>query len=600
MTNYRRLAWSGAVVGVAALALAACGGSSGGNNNSTGSGTQSSFNAAVTSIVNPSDKSGGTLKLGASGDCDSWDPARTYYAWCWDMQRLITRTLMGYQRAPGTDGNKIVPDLALAPGTSDSAKKTWTYHMQSGLKYNTGAPITTKDIKYGIERLYATDVINGGPTFYYLCLLDTCDKSGTPAYKGPYADKTGQPMVNGAPSIDTPNDTTITFHLTDSYGDFDYLMALPASAPVPQSADTGAKYTEHPVSSGPFQVDKYDVGKSISFKKNPNWSQSTDKIRQPHVDAVALTVNANADANDAALKNGQIDLEPDGGVQATLQAEINADPNLKKYADDPVTGFTRYFAVAQTFPPLNNIHCRRAIFYAMNKSDLLKARGGSYGGNVATTMAPPTLPGYDSTADAYPDGPGNTGDLTKAKQELQQCGQPNGFTINEAYVNIGKATKVFEASQQALGRVGIHVVSAPGDQSSYYSTYIGSPSNIINKKLGIMQAGWGADFPTGNGFWNSIVNGAAILPSGNTNYVSLNDPKINDLLKQGLTAQASAAPGIYKNVDAQVMQDAVYLPFLYDKTLYYHNPHLTNLMLNGGIGMYYDYVQLGFDNGGTS
>jgi peptide/nickel transport system substrate-binding protein len=167
-----------------------------------------------------------------------------------------------------------------------------------------------------------------------------------------------------------------------------------------------------------------------------------------------------------------------------------------------------------------------------------------------------------------------------------------------AYVNKGKGIKVFEATQQALGRVGINVKSTPiGDNATYYSTYIGSPSNIAQKKLGIMQAAWGADFPSGYGFWNSIVSGKAILPSGNTNYTSLNDPVINGLLDQALTAKVADLPGIYKQVDAQVMKDEVYLPYLSDKTLYYHTPRLTNLYLQAGAGYFYDYVNVGVDDG---
>jgi peptide/nickel transport system substrate-binding protein len=588
MTNYRRLARSGAVVGVAALALAACGGSSGGGNNASQSGGGSSFNAAVTGVVNPSTKTGGTLKLQAQGDCDSWDPARTYYAWCWDMQRLITRTLMGYAPVAGPDGVKTVPDLATAPGTPSADKKTWTYHLQPGVKFQDGSVITTKDIKYGIERTFATDVINGGPTFYLDGILVGSDK-----YKGPYADPTGD-----LSSIETPDDNTIVFHLNTPYSDFDYLMTLPTSAPVQKSKDKGAKYSESVQSTGPFQVDQYSVGKSISFVRNQNWSQATDKIRKPLVDKIVMTVNSDTDANDKALQTGQVDLEPDGGVQATFRAQIDSNPNLKKDADNPVTGFTRYIAVAQTFPPLDNVHCRRAIFYAINKTDLRTARGGSYGGDIANTMAPPNVPGYDASANPYPNGSDNTGDLAKAKDELTQCGQPNGFTVNMAYVNSGAATKVFNATQQSLARVGIKVVSAPGEQSSYYKTYIGSPQNIIDKKLGIMQAGWGADFPTGNGFWNSIVSSAAILPTGNTNYVSLKDPKVDSLLTQGLSeTDPTKLADIYKQVDAQVMEDAVYLPFIYDKTLYYHSPRLTNLYLQAGLGYYYDYVNIGVSDG---
>jgi peptide/nickel transport system substrate-binding protein len=593
MTKYRRLAQFGAVVGVAALGLAACGGSSGGGNggSSSNTSTQSSYNAATTSIVNASNKTGGTLKLIASGDCDSFDPARTYYAWCWDMQRLFTRTLMGYQRAPGTAGLKVVPDLATAPGQASADGLTWTYHLQPGLKYQNGQPITTADIKYGIERLYATSVINGGPNFYYLCLLDTCDSSGNPTYKGPYADKTGN-----LTQIDTPDATTIVFHLNYKYGDMDYLMSLPASAPVPKASDTGATYSQHVVSSGPFEFQSYSPGKSAVWVRNPNWSQSTDKIREPKVTEVLMNINSNSDANDQALKAGQYDLEPDGGIQPTFQAQVVTDPSLKKYADDPVTGFTRYLVVAPTFAPLDNVHCRRAIFYAISKSDLQRARGGTYGGNIATTMAPPTVPGYDPNANMYPDGPNNTGDVTKAKQELALCGKPNGFTVNGAYSNTGKGPAVFAAEQQALAKAGITLTAAPADQASYYSTFIGSPANIVAKKLGVMQAGWGADFPTCTGFWNSIVNGAAILPTGNTNYASLNDPIINGALKTALTytdPHSSQANATCQTIDKQVMNLAVMLPFQYDKTLYYHAPNLTNLYLQAGLGYYYDYVNVG-------
>jgi peptide/nickel transport system substrate-binding protein len=604
MHSKRRFAIAAGLAAVAAMALAGCTSSGSGSNGKSGStapasnapgsaqGVSIDYNNGTIGFVNQGTKTGGTLNLNASGDCDSWDPARTYYAWCWNMQRLFTRTLMGYSSLPGANNtSKIEGDLATGPGQHNADFTQWTYTLKPGLKYSNGSPITTADIKYGIERLYATGVINGGPTFYYLCLLNTCDAKGNPAYTGPYTDKTG-----GLTSITTPSATEITFKLTSSYADFDYLMALPASAPVPATVEggtyKGATYTNHPVSSGPFEVSTYTPGKQITFDRNPNWSQSTDTIRKPLVDKIVLTVNQNPDDNDKAVQSGAADAEADGGVQQTFQAQILQDPSLKKNADDPVTGFTRYLVVLPTVKPLDNVHCRNAIFYAINKNELQRARGGSYGGDIANTMTPPVLPGYDKNADPFPVGSDNTGDLTKAKSELAACGQPNGFTVKEAYVNAGRGTSVFNASQVALARVGIKVVSAPGDQSSYYSTFIGSPANIVKQGLGIAQAGWGADFPTGYGFWNSIVNGKAILPTGNTNYASLNDPVVNNIL-DNVTKASGTHDSDFKALDAQVMKDAVMLPYVYDKTLFYRNPRMTNVRNNFSEGGYYDFVNIG-------
>src|SRR3982750_906062 len=80
-----------AAVGLsAALVLAACGGGGGSGGSSQGSGNQSSqagFNAASTSVVNASDKKGGTLKFANSGDWDTLDPGETYYAYSWNFAR---------------------------------------------------------------------------------------------------------------------------------------------------------------------------------------------------------------------------------------------------------------------------------------------------------------------------------------------------------------------------------------------------------------------------------------------------------------------------------------------------------------------------------
>jgi len=457
MSKNRRIVGLAAIGAAGALALAACSSSSSSSPSTSPSGA-SGFNAAVTSVVNPSSITGGTLKLTATGDCDSYDPARTYYAWCWDMQRLFTRTLLGFAPKPGAEGTAVVPDLAVAMPTTNADKTQWSFEIAPNLKWNDGTPLTTADIKYGIERLYAQDVINGGPSQYYLCLLDTCTK-GTPTYKGPYADPTGD-----LKSIQTPDATHINFTLNSSFADFSYLAALPTSAPVEKAKDTKADYGKMPASSGPFMIQSFDAGKQTTFVRNPNWDQATDNIRHPMVDKVTLVINSNAADADQRLLAGDVYLQADGGMQPENRPKVLGDPTLKANADNPATGFTRYFAVMQTVAPLQNKDCRLAIFYALDKAAIRQIRGGETGGDIAGSMTPPIVTGYMPDFNPYPSGSDNTGDLTMAKSELAKCGQPNGFPLNVAYVNTGVAPKIFASVQSSLGRVGITVSGAVGDQ----------------------------------------------------------------------------------------------------------------------------------------
>jgi peptide/nickel transport system substrate-binding protein len=573
--------------------LAACSSSGGGNNSSSQSrvtsaaggkqGTAAAYNAAFDKVVNPSTKTGGTLKLLAPSDCDSWDPARAYYGFCWNLQRIFTRSLMGYETVNGTVF-KVVPDLATAAGKPNADKTEWTYTLKSGLKWSNGQPLKPIDVKYGVERMFATDVINGGPTSYFIS-----DIAHPKDYKGPYK--------SGDLATITTTDTSVTFKLAHADADFDYLMAMAASSPVPYKTEggkgfVGSTYTKHPMSTGPYMIQSYTAAKSITFVRNPNWTQSSDTIRHPLVDTIQLTVDTNQQDIDNQMASGEADANVDArGVQAAFQSKILTDPNLKKNADDPVSAFTRYTAIMPSVIP--NVHCRKAIFYAWDKKAELQAYGGPTAGELAGGMTPPGIPGYKPDFNPYPSGSDGHGDVTKAKAELKQCGKPGGFSTKLAYgTPSAQAANMFKLEKSALGRVGIKITALTQDSSTYYSTFIGSPANIKNQGIGIANAGWGADFPTGVGFYNSIVNGAAILPTGNSNYASLNDPNVNKILdaapKGGVTEDQ------WLQLDQSIMDNAVYLPVYYGKTLYYRNPRMTNVTCDNALAFgEYDFVNIG-------
>ena len=457
---------------VAALALAAC--SSSGSSSSSGSGGGSTsptgFNAAITSVINPSTAKGGTIAFGNSSAPDSTDPGNTYYAYMWNFTRLYVMPLMTYKSCPGQCGLQVVPDLATGPGQVSDNGLTWTYHIQPDVKFEDGTTVTSQDVKYAVERTFDRGLFPLGPNYFAGLLGGNAAK-----YPGPYKDKSSKDKM-GLTAVDTPNATTVVFHLAKPFADFDYVAAIPQTAPVPPNKDTGANYQLHPISTGPYMFQSYQLNKLLTLVPNPNWKASTDPNAKQLASKITMTMNMNANDIDNRVLAGDLQVDAAGtGVQAAARAKILSTPTLKASSDDPVAGFTWFAALNTTLPPLNNIHCRMAIEYAANKTQYQNAYGGPIGGDIATTVAPPNVVGYKAF-DLYGAKTDPGGNVAKAKQELQACGKPNGFPLGITYrSDRPKEVSTAQALQASLGQVGIKLSLHGFPTSTYDANFAGVP-----------------------------------------------------------------------------------------------------------------------------
>jgi peptide/nickel transport system substrate-binding protein len=588
--NRRRTVGLAAVSATAALILAACGGGSGGGSGTSGSGSGSSsthYSEANTQIVNASTHKGGTLTFGLSNTPDSTDPGNTYYAFMWNTVRLYGMALTTYKSCPGTCGDTLVPALATSLGQVSDHGLTWTYHIQPNVKFETGQTVTSTDVKYAVERTYDRSVFPNGPNYFTVLLKD-------PKYPGPYKDKAKDKL--GLTSVTTPNPTTVVFHLLHPFADFNYVVALPQTVPVPPSADKGANYQLHPISTGPYKFQSYTINKQFTLVRNPYWKQSTDPQVDQNASKVVFNLNVNANDLDNRLLAGDIDVDQAGtGVQTAARAKILSNPALKASSDDALSGFLWFVYLNTKVPPMNNIACRRAIEYAADKTTLQTAYGGPVvGGAIASTVDPPTVLGYKSFDDYKAlSQPG--GDVTDAKAQLKLCGHPNGFSTNIAYrSDRPKEVLAAQALQQSLSQVGIKTQLNGYLSGKYFSNFAGSTAFVHSHNLGIDMGGWGADWPDGYGFLDEISNGSALVTSGgNTNISELNDPIINNYFaKAANLLDQTQRNAIWSKIDAQIMKDAAILPEVYGKSLIYRPSNLTNVYVDSYYGMY-NYAVLG-------
>ena len=576
-----------AAVGVsAALVLAACGGGDGGGTQGPGTQvSQAGFDAAATSVVNPSDKKGGTLKFANSGDWDTLDTGETYYAYSWNFARLYGRSLLMFKSAPGKEGNQLVPDLAEAPGQASDGGKTWTYKLRQGVKFDDGTEVTSADVKYAVLRSTDKQTFPNGPA-YWDALLDL--PSG---YKGPY--KT--PDMNTDSAIETPDKYTIVFHTKTPFAAFDYLAQQPNTMPVPKAKDTGAKYRNTIVSTGPYKFENLQPGKSFSLVRNDQWDPATDPNRKALPDRIEVSLNVNADDIDNRVISGDLDVDVVAtGVQPATLSRVLQDPALKENADNPLSARLWYTSINPTVAPLDNIECRKAIMYAMDRTAYQTAYGGQFaGGDLATTILPPNIPGYQSY-DLYPNGPDHKGDLEAAKKSLEACGQPDGFETSIAYrAERPKEKATAEAFQQALSRVGIKLTLKPYPQGDYFAQYAGLPPYVVKNKLGLALNGWQADWPDGFGFLSQIVDSRVIRETGGSSNTSVRIPEVDQMLDTALTElDTDKRNQLWAEIDKRVMEEAVIYPGVYSKALLVRSKNATNIFVTDAFGEY-DYLGLG-------
>ncbi len=584
----RRTAVAAVAVGTAlALVLTAC--SSNKTTTTTPSGSTAAvaeFNAAIGKVYNPSDKKGGTLRFANSGDWDSLDPGDTYYGYSWDFIRLYGRALTMFKPVPGAASNEIVPDLAEALGVPSDNAKTWTYKIRKGVKFEDGTAVTSKDVKYAVERSLDKDTFPNGPTYFN----DFLDLQG---YTTPYKDT--DPNKLGLKAIETPDDQTIIFHLKTSFAGFDYFAMLPSTIPVPAAKDTGTKYKEHVVSSGPYKFSENNLEKNFTLVRNDQWDQATDPNRKALPDKIEVALKVNAADIDNRLLAGSLDVDVAGtGVQAATQGKILAGGDLKKHADTASLARLWYTSINSDVAPLDNIDCRKAVELGVDHEGYQRAYGGATGGDIATSMMPPQIPGATG-ADPYNFKAKPNGDVDGAKAALAKCGKPTGFTTNMSYrAERPKEKALAESVQQSLAKVGITVNLKPFPQGDYFKLYAGKPDYAKTNGLGLMANGWGADWPDGFGFLQQIVDSRVIRASGGNTNLSVKLPAVDALIDKALlTTDKAAREKVWGEIDQTVMDSALVLPGVWGKVLLYRPDTITNVFVNDGLGGYYDFLAMG-------
>ncbi|QQM67454.1 ABC transporter substrate-binding protein [Actinomyces weissii] len=542
----RRTFLAGGSLGALALGLAACGAN------------QRSASRAASGPAT----AGGTLRILSSATDINWDPARSQSMPVTSLA-LVHRRLTTWRLTPGQEV-RVVPDLATDTGTVSADGLSWTFTLKPGLLLDDGTPITSTHVRYGVERTFEP-TLSGGLTYHKALLARTED------YQGPYG---GQHLD----SIETPDESTIVFHLNRPFGDWPWIVATPAFAPVPPGEDKDG-YKRAPKASGPYKVAEYHQGARITLARNERWSPSTDDVRLALPDTVVFELGQDESTSfQRLLADSGDDRRAFSAelVSAAQLAQVSANPAAKdRLATSAEGGPLTYLAI--NTQRVTDVEARRAISQVVDKAAVVAALGGELGAMAASTYITPGIPGREPY-DLYPADP-------QARQVLAGKNLP-ALTLLTASSKANLA--VAEAVAQSLKEAGLRVTIDPVEPEVWTERATQGDGSTYDLAIG----SWNPDYPSANANLQPLFASTEIGQGGHNVSRYANGEVDAAIREAAANLDPEAAKAQWAEVDRRIAQDAPVVPLAYRRNSFLHGSGVRDFFVNA-YPSYPNYLVVG-------
>ena len=350
-----------------AVGPAACGGSNDDDGGDGGSGTQAAGGGNADTVI-----------LGTTDKVVSLDPAGAYDL---GSQQLIGNIYQNLLAVPA-GGNKPEPDAAESCEFSDP--KTYVCKLKPNLKFSSGDPLTSEDVKFSLDRM-----------------IKIADPSG------PYT------LLGSLDSVEATDPATVTMKLKKADATWPFILTHNVAAIVPDEvypADDKQPDAEA-IGSGPYKLDKYTPNQQAVFSPNPEYTGAN----KPATPNFLVQYFEQASALKLAIEQGDVDVAYRSLSPTDIEA-LRTGGNGVKVVDGAGTEI-RYIVFNVKKKPVDNVAVRQAIAQVIDRQAITD---GIYKGTATPlySTVPAAFPGAkESFKEAYGDP-----DPAKAKALLEEAG----------------------------------------------------------------------------------------------------------------------------------------------------------------------------------
>ncbi len=343
---------------------------------------------------------------------------------------------------------ELAPEMDVVPGVSRSWEvleggRKYVFHLRNDVRWSDGALVVAGDFEYAWKRLL--DLATGASEASLLY-----DITGAKAFhrgEGEWGDV----------GVHARDEVTLAVELEEPTGYWLHLLTVPLTYPLPRHVVEahGKAWTEveHIVTNGPFRLESWQPGRSLTLSRNPEY-----RGRFPgNIQRVEVSSQVDPLAPDEA---GSVDVLFGFRLLKTIDSALRQQHG-EIYVSQPGLA-TDYLGLNPSRPPLDDPRVRRAFALAIDRETL--SYEDQWGGFPATGgFVPPGMPGHSP-------GIGLPYDPDAARQLLAEAGYPegSGFPVFDSLAQPGNAIRTTYLQEQWREVLGVEMAWHIVEPDTYF------------------------------------------------------------------------------------------------------------------------------------
>jgi ABC-type transport system substrate-binding protein len=424
------------------------------------------------------------------------------------------------------------PDLAEKWETPDPL--TYVFHLRPGVKFHDGRILTSADVKYTFESILNRTV--------------TSPKRGTLI------------LIR---SIETPDATTVIFHLSEPYAGFLWTISRPALGIVPAGAGSGV--SDHPVGTGPFRFVSARLDDSVVLERNGAYFGTPPKISEVRFRVVPESI-----VRALELRKGTADLELTS-LAPDMIPVLRSQPGIK-VTEQPGTNYD-YIVFNFTDPVLAKREVRQALAMATDREEIIRylLRGEA---RLADGPLPPGNWAYEPDIRRYHYDP------QQAEQLLDQAGLERRPELDGMRVQLTLKTStdesvrlLAEVLKEQWKKVGVDLELKPMELATFFS-------DLTRGSFQLATLRWVGGNNDPDLFFGYVFSSKKFPPAG-ANRGHYHNEKLDALIDQAqVEMDMEKRRKLFSQIQKIVAEDVPYVSLWYHDNICVHRDRISNIELS--------------------